>query len=106
MCRNAKRIWDIGCKIMGTGDLTIIDNDQSTLPKFIEISSQFANEIIKSVIFKLLIQIDRSSNLNELEIKKIIAYWFNIEYLAMSKTYKNNSSQLAYLKQIISKLAT
>ena len=61
-------------------------------------------EIIKSVVFKLLIQINRSSDLNETEIKRIILYWMNIEYLVLSKTFKNNSSQLAFLKRIMVKL--
>ena len=101
MCRNAKTIWDIGRKIIGTGDLTIADHDQSSLSKLVEVSPLIPNEIIKSIIFKL---IDRSSNLNKTEIKRVIAYWVNIEYLVMSKTFKNNSSQLAYLKLIISNL--
>ena len=104
ICSNAKRIWDIGRKIIGTGDLTIVDHDQSTLSKLVEVSPLIPNEIIKSVIFKLQIQIDRSSNLNETEIKRVFAYWVNIEYLVMSKTSKHKRSQLAYLKLIISNL--
>ena len=104
MCSNAKRIWNIGRKLLGSGELSLVDNDQSTFVKLIEISPQIPNEIIKSVIFKLLIQIDRSRNLNEIEIKRIFAFWVNIEYLAMSKTFKNNVSQLAFLKSIVSKL--
>ena len=90
---------------MGTGDTIIADHEHVIITKLIEVSPQIANEIIKSVIFKLLIQIDRSSNLNEPELKKIIAYWVNIEFLALLKTYKNNGSQLEYLKRIISNLA-
>ena len=73
LCQNAKRLWDIGHNIMGTGDTIIADHEHLIITKLIEVSPQIANEIIKSVIFKLLIQIDRSSNLNEPEIKKIIA---------------------------------
>ena len=105
LCQNAKRLWDIGHNIMGTGDTIIADHEHLIITKLIEVSPQIANEIIKSVIFKLLIQIDRSSNLNEPELKKIIAYWVNIEFLALLKTYKNNGSQLEYLKRIISNLA-
>ena len=104
MCSNAKRIWNIGRKLLGSRELSLVDNDQSTFVNLIEVSPQIPNEIIKSVIFKLLIQIDRSRNLNEIEIKRIFAFWVNIEYLAMSKTFKNNVSQLAFLKSIVSKL--
>ena len=89
-CRNAKRLWDIRSKITGTGDLNISVRDETSLSKQVEVSQNFPNEIVKSVIFKLLIQIERSGDLNELEIRRIIWYWMNIEYLVMTKTLKNN----------------
>ena len=104
VCKNAKRIWDIGSKITGTGDLNINEQDRATFSKQIEVTQNIPIEIIKSVVFKLLIQINRSSDLNETEIKRIILYWMNIEYLVLSKTFKNNSSQLAFLKRIMVKL--
>ena len=103
-CINAKRIWDIGSKITGLTDFSINEQDHSTFSKQIEVSQHIPIEIIKSVIFKLLIQINRSNDLNETEIRRIILYWMNIEYLVLSKTLKNNRSQLAFLKQMMSNL--
>ena len=103
-CNNAKRLWDIGRKILGAGELSLVEQDSSTIANLIEVSPSIINEIIKSVIFKLLIQIDRSSNLNELDTRRIIAHWMSIEYQALSKTFKNNNLQLANLQRILSKL--
>ena len=103
-CNNAKRLWDIGRNVVGTNELIIAENDLSTISKLIEVSPSIPSEIVKSVIFKLLIQIDRSSNLNDTDIRRIIAQWLNIEYLALSKSYKNNKSQLELLKSISSNL--
>ena len=104
LCNNAKRIWEIGCKVIGTRELNIIESDLGTLSRLIEVSPNSANEIIKSVIFKLLIQIDRSSALNETEIKRIMAYWLNIELLSLSKVLRNNNTLLNNLKRISSNL--
>ena len=103
-CNNAKRLWDIGRNVVGTNELIIAENDLSTISKLIEVSPSIPSEIVKSVIFKLLIQIDRSSNLNDTDIRRIISQWLNIEYLALSKSYKNNKSQLDLLKSISSNL--
>ena len=103
-CNNAKHLWDIGRKILGTGELSLVEQDSSTVANLKEVSPSIINEIIKSVIFKLLIQIDRSSNLNELDTRRTIAHWMSIEYQALSKTFKNNKLQLAYLQSILSKL--
>ena len=103
-CNNAKRLWDLGLKITGSKDLYLAVDDPSTAAKLIEVSPCIPNEIIKSVIFKLLIQIDRSSNLNDKDTKRIIAHWLTIETQALSKMYKNNNSQLARLNLINSNL--
>ena len=104
ICKNAKRIWDIGSKITGSGDLSINEQDHLTFSKQIEVSQNIPMEIIRSVIFKLLIQINRSNDLSETEIRRIILYWMNIEYLVLSKPLKNNRSQLDFLKQVMSNL--
>ena len=104
LCRNAKRIWDIGSKVTGSRDLNINEQDHSTYAKQIEVSQHIPIEIVKSVVFKLLIQINRSKDLNETEIKRIILHWMNIEYLVLLKTYKNNNTLLSVLKRIMSQL--
>ena len=91
LCDNAKRFWDIGGKIIGTSDFNIIEENHLTLSNLIEVSPNITNEIIKSVIFKLLIQIDRSCDLNKTEIRRIIAHWLNIEYLSLLKVLRNNN---------------
>ena len=55
------------------------------MAKLIEVSTDIPHEIIKSVIFKLLIQIDRSSNLNEIETRRAIAHWLIIESQALTE---------------------
>ena len=104
LCNNAKRIWEIGCKVIGTRELNLTEGDLGTLSRLIEVSPNSTNEIIKSVIFKLLIQIDRSSVLNETEIKRIMAHWLNIEFLSLSKVLKSNNALLTNLKRISSNL--
>ena len=55
------------------------------MAKLIEVSTDIPHEIIKSVIFKLPIQIDRSSNLNEIETRRAIAHWLIIESQALTE---------------------
>ena len=104
LCDNARRIWQIGDKVTGTSEFKIIDNDHLTLAKLIEVSSNITNEIIKSVIFKLLIQIDRSCDIDETEIRRTIAHWLNIEYISLSRVLRNNNLLLSNLNRIISNL--
>ena len=104
ICKNAKRIWDIGSKITGTGDFYINELDPKTFSNQIEVSQNIPIKVIKYVVFKLLIQINRSSDLNETEIKRTMLYWMNIEYHVLLKNFKNNSLQLEFLRQIMVKL--
>ena len=104
LCDNAKCIWEIGCKIIGTREFNITEGDHSTFSKLIEVSPHITNEIIKSVIFKLLIQIDRSCDIDESEIRRTIAHWVNIEYISLSKVLRSNNLLLTNLNRIISNL--
>ena len=101
VCENAKRIWEIASRLIGASNFDIIEEDQVALSKLIEVSSDIAIEIIKLLIFKLLIQIDRSCDLKETEIRRIIAHWLNIEYLSLSKVLRNNSFLLTNLKCLV-----
>ena len=103
-CENAKRIWEIANRLTGAKILNIIEEDQATLAKLIEVSPDIAVEIIKSVIFKFLIQINRSCDLNETEIRRTLAHWLNIEYQSLSKVLKNNSLLLTNLKSLVTNL--
>ena len=70
--------------------------------KLIEVTNNSINEIIKSAIFKLLIQIDRSNGLSDLDIYRNIKYWISIELVAISKKYHGNHSAVVHLQSVLS----
>ena len=70
----------------------------------IEVSKDTTTEIIKAVIFKLLIQIDRSKDISEQDVRRSLLHYLNIEYSALSKRFKNNVTLLNNLHYAISKL--
>ena len=98
-CHNAKRIWNIGMQIMNVNDFYY--NIESFV-KLIEVTNNSINEIIKSAIFKLLIQIDRSNGLSDLDIYRNIKYWISIELVAISKKYHGNHSAVVHLQSVLS----
>ena len=79
---------------------------EENLAKLMDVSSDFTYETIKSVIFKLLIQIDRSRNLSVEQINKYIIYWLRIEQIAIDKINKNNKYLTKVINNIINKLLT
>ena len=70
------------------------------------VSSDLAYETVKSVIFKCLIQIDRSRNLTIELINKQIIFWLKIEQIATNKNNKNNRYFTKVINNIIYKLST
>ena len=70
----------------------------------IEVSKDTTTEIIKAVILKLLIQIDRSKDISEQDVRRSLLHYLNIEYSALSKRFKNNVTLLNNLHYAISKL--
>ena len=68
------------------------------------VSGDLTVEIAKACIFKMLIQIDRSSRLLHTHLTKSILFYLKIEYKSICKILNGNSSQLNRLSCIIRKL--
>ena len=79
---------------------------EENLAKLMDVSNDFAYETLKLVIFKLLIQIDRSRNLSIDQINKHIIFWLRIEQIAINKINKNNKYLTKVINKIIIKLST
>ena len=76
------------------------------LVNLIEVTNNIPLEIVKSVIFKFLIQIDRSQFTSEIEIKKSIGHWINIEVNLLKSRFKGNSLQLLQFNRMLDRLHT
>ena len=74
------------------------------ITNLIEVSNDVILEIVKSAIFKLLIQIDRSANLDEVQIKRSIAFWVNVEIKSLLKISKGNKYLKNRLNNLLSKV--
>ena len=105
LCTNAQKFWNIGVRVAESLDQTISRTSHYFLTNMIEVTNDITIEIIKAVIFKLLIQIDRSKELSELDVKRTILHYLNIEHCSLSKRLKNNVTLLNNLHSIITKLA-
>ena len=88
-CSNAKRLWShleesLNYKLILNGD------PEKSLVKLMEVTNDMPFELVKSVVFKLLIQIDRSRMLTIPQLDKHIIHWLNIEMSANNNKIKNN----------------
>ena len=104
-CNNARRIWNT--YFLCTNLVTRPDNyvwNGKDMTNLIEVSNDVILEIVKSAIFKLLIQIDRSANLDEVQIKRSIAFWVNIEIKSLLKISKGNKYLKNRLTNLLSKV--
>ena len=63
----------------------------------LEVFNDMVSEIVKSVIFKLLIQIDRSAMISENQVQRTVGYWLNIEIKSINKRIKDNKYYLSRL---------
>ena len=54
-----------------------------SIADLIQVSNDLGLELVKSAIFKLLIQIDRSSNMNSVSVLNNISYWVCINLKAI-----------------------
>jgi len=72
-CKNARKFWEIYCFIF---NIPLQELDFYTL---VNVSRDVNNEIIKAIIFKLLIQIDRSANYSPKAAIKVIVKFLSIE---------------------------
>ena len=104
LCTNAKRIWEIGRQIAGYEHA--FEYNPKDLVNLIEVTNNIPLEIVKSVIFKFLIQIDRSQFTSEIEIKKSIGHWINIEVNLLKSRFKGNSLQLLQFNRMLDRLHT
>ena len=104
-CNNARRIWNTYflCTNLGTRPDNYVWNGKD-MTNLIEVSNDVILEIVKSAIFKLLIQIDRSANLDEVQIKRSIAFWVNIEIKSLLKISKGNKYLKNRLNNLLSKV--
>ena len=103
-CNNAKRLWSYAYEILGLSfnDQTLISNLE--IVNLIQVSSDLIAEVIKSVIFKLLIQIDRSVNISRSDALRTIAYWLTISEKSINRKIKGNNTFTIKLGLIMSKL--
>ena len=88
-CSNAKRLWShleesLNYKLILNGD------PEKSLVQLMEVTNDMPFELVKSVVFKLLIQIDRSRMLTIPQLNKHIIHWLNIEMSANNNKIKNN----------------
>ena len=69
--------------------------------ELIDVSGDIILEVVKAVIFKHLIQIDRSVNSTEGQIHRTLVYWLKIESIAIAKMSKGNRYLLNKLNSIM-----
>ena len=91
-CDNAKRLWDMYHRITGKTVDSLLQIIVCTEP--IEI------EIIKSIIIKRLIQIDRSRHCTLASIKQEIRHYFRLEACLS----RNSDRQIQFWQQCLSKV--
>ncbi|MBM3939015.1 MAG: zinc-binding domain-containing protein, partial [Sphingomonadales bacterium] len=77
-CSNASRMWSIV-------ELLTRRNNDSYMDR-IYMNDNYGIELVKSVIFKLLIQIDRSRHATMDTVKKEIIKWLSIEIEVLTKS--------------------
>ena len=82
-CINAKNMWTVIGQVIGRPFVSCESNcPEESFASLMKVSNDCVFETVKSVIFKLLIQIDRSRHLNIKQITNHIIYWLQIELMA------------------------
>ena len=97
-CPNSVRFWKIYHELFG-GNL-----ERGNPFTYIDVSNNVLVEVVKSAIFKMLIQIDRSINLTQQQIKRSISYWIHLELHSINKISRGNRSLLKTFNNVIAKL--
>ena len=90
-CGNAARIWNLFQRLTGTGVLNLYD--------VVRCDSQFEIEIIKSVLIKALLQIDRSATVNDRALIQECVLYLQIEA-------KTNSVRSVFLQKYADRIST
>ena len=104
-CVNAKRLWTSVCVALGK-DLLPSENisPELSLIKLMEVTNCVPFEIVKAVVFKSLIQIDRSHNINTDQLYTQIIYWLQIDMMANNNKIRNNKYLNKSYHEIINRL--
>ena len=84
-CQNATRLWNLFHRMTGINIVTMFD--------VLMCSNNLANEIVKTIILKALIQIDRSKDKTDREIISQCIFFIKIE----ARTHASNASALMQL---------
>ena len=71
LCDNAKRVWQLFYRITGDRVESLFD--------VLKCSRQHATEVVKSVLMKSLLQIDRSHDVTERELVSLCLFYLGIE---------------------------
>ena len=91
-CNNAQSLWRMYSRLTGGTVNSLLDIITST--------ESVEREIIKSVIIKRLIQIDRSAGLSLQRLKNEIIYYYRIESQVSSNTSINWLGRIRMIQQI------
>jgi len=101
-CINAMNMWTVIGQAVGRQFLVSESNcPDEILANLMKVSNNSVVEIVKSAIFKLLIQIDRSRHLSIKQINNHIIFWLRIELMAvknkdLGKVRNNNALITSY----------
>ena len=103
-CSNARKLWSYVAEFIGLKlDNNLPIPDQSVV-NLIQVLADITSELIKSVIFKLLIQIDRSVNITKRDAYRTLSYWLSISKSQINKRLKGNNSESQRFESIVTKL--
>ena len=99
-CINAINMWTSIGQVIGRPFLSSESScPEENFANLMKVSNDSLFEIVKSAIFKLFIQIDRSKRLSMKQINNHIVYWLRIELMATknkdSGKIKNNNSLIS-----------
>ena len=99
-CPNSVRFWNIYHELFG-GNLEYGLSNPFT---YMDISNNIVVEVVKSAIFKMLIQIDQSINLTQQQIKRSISYWIQLELYLINKIIRGTRLLIKTFNNVIAKL--
>ena len=99
-------MWKVIGQVIGRQFLSSESNcPDESLANLMKVSNDSVFEIVKSAVFKLLIQIDRSRHLSIKQIKNNIIFWLRIEIMAINNKHlnkvRNNNALTATYNNII-----
>ena len=105
LCSNAIRIWNTALNPIGISFPANGMSNQS-IADLIQVSNDRGLELVKSAIFKLLNQIDRSSNMDRVSVLNNISYWVCINLKASRNKNRSDVNLINRLEGIMSNLSS